>query len=85
MKLFLNTRKSYIRDRLDFLIRCSRNVDEYIEIVTFDVISLFTSIPHEFHFEVLNYFLTKYQEDLHQRFKKEFALESASFILKTTR
>ena len=41
-----------------------------------------TSIPHGFTLEALDYFLTEYQEDLHPRFKKEFVLESANFILK---
>ena len=49
--------------------------------VTFDVISLYTSIPHKFGLETIDYFMTKYQEDLHSRFKKKFVLESANFIL----
>ena len=54
------------------------------KIVTSDVISLYTSIPHEYSLE-LWIFLTKYQEDLHPKFKKKFDLESANFIIKTTR
>ena len=50
--------------------------------VTFDIISLYTSIPHNFGLETINYFMTKYQEDLHARFKKKLVLESANFILK---
>ena len=83
LKLFLkHIIKSFIRDTLVFLIKCPREVDEDTEIVTFDVISLYTSIPHEFSLEALDYFLTTYQEDLHSRCKKEFVLESANFILK---
>ena len=67
---------------MDFLNKCPRDVDENNEIVTFDVISLATSIHHEFGLETIDYFLTKYQEDLHPRFRKEFVLESANFILK---
>ena len=43
---------------------------------------MYTSISHEFGLEAIDYFLTKYQEDLHPRFRKEFVLESANFILK---
>ena len=50
--------------------------------VTFDVISLYTSILHEFGLEARDYFLTKYQKDLHPRFRKEFVLESTNFVLK---
>ena len=67
---------------MDFLIKCPRDVDEGTIIVTFDVISLYISIPHKFDLEALDCFLTKYQEDLHPRFKKKFVLESANFILK---
>ena len=67
---------------MGFLNKCPRDVDENNEIVTFDVISLATSIHHEFCLETIDYFLTKYQEDLHPRFRKEFVLESANFILK---
>ena len=41
-----------------------------------------TSIPHKFGLETFDYFLTMYQEDLHLRFKKDFALESLNFIFK---
>ena len=66
---------------MDFLIKCSRDVDEDTEIVIFEVISLYTSIPHEIGLEAKAYFVTKYQEDLHPRFRKEFVLKSANFIL----
>ena len=56
--------------------------DEETEIVTFDVVSSHTSISHEFGLETLEYFLSIYQEDLYPRFKKEFALKSANFIIK---
>ena len=68
---------------MDFLDKCPSDVDEDNEIFTFDVISLYTSIPHEFDLEAIDFFfLTKYPEDLHPRFRKEFVLESANFILK---
>ena len=67
---------------MDFLNKCPRKVDEDAEISRFDVIRLYTSISHEFGLEDIDYFLPKYQEDLHPRFRKEFVLESANFILK---
>ena len=45
---------------------CKQDVAENTEIVTFDVISLYTSIPHEFGLEGIDYFLAKYQGDLIQ-------------------
>ena len=67
---------------MDFLIKCPIHVDEDTEIVTFEVISLYTSIPHELDLEAIAYSLTKYQEDVHPIFQKEFVLQSANFILK---
>ena len=60
LKPFLKRIKRFIRDSLDFLNKCPRDVDENTEIVTFDIISLYTSIPHEFGLEAIDYFLAKY-------------------------
>ena len=58
LKPFLKHIKSLICDSLDFLNKCPRDVDEDTEIVTFDVISLYASIPHEFGLEAIDDFLT---------------------------
>ena len=50
--------------------------------LTFDVVVLYTGISHEFGLEAIDYFLTKYQEDLHPIFKKEFVSELVNCILK---
>ena len=84
LKLFLKRVKSFIHDSLDFLHKCPRDVNENTEIVTLNVISLFARIPHEFGLEAIDHFLNKYKEDLQPKFRKEFVLESANFILKTT-
>ena len=59
-----------------------RDTDEDIVIVTFNAISLYTSIRHEFGIGALDHFLTTYQKGFHPRFKKQFVLKSANFILK---
>ena len=61
------------------------DVDENTEIVTFDVISLYTSNVDEFGFRAMDYFLTKDKDDLHPRFRNEFVLESSNFILKNNK
>ena len=40
--------KSNIKDNIEFLKTCKRNVTGDIVLVTFDVCSLCTNIPHEF-------------------------------------
>ena len=47
--------------------------------------SINSSIPQEFGLEALDYFLNRYREDLHPRYKKEFVLESVNFILENNR
>ena len=66
---------------MGFWNKCRRNLDEDTQIVTFGVINFYTSIPHKFDLETIDYFLAKYQEDLHLTFRKEFFLELANFIL----
>ena len=51
LKPFLKRIKIFIRYSLDFLIKCPRDVDEDTEIVTFDIIILYASIPNDFGLE----------------------------------
>ena len=51
-------------------------------IATFDVVSLYTNIPHTFGLEAFRHFLLKYKEDIHPRFNIPFILGSTDFILK---
>ena len=44
--------KSYFRDSIDFLNKCDRNTDGNTVIATFDVVDLYTNIPHTFGMEV---------------------------------
>ena len=53
--------------------------------LTFDVVVSYTGISHEFGLEAIDYFFTKYQEDLHPTFKKEFVSELVNCTLKNTR
>ena len=43
---------------------------------------MYTSILHEHCLKAIDYLLTKYQEKLHPRSRKEFVLESVNFIVK---
>ena len=66
---------------LDFLSKCSRENYEDTLLVTFDVVNLYTNMPHTFGLEALDYWLENHPESLHARFNKEFVLECAKFIL----
>ena len=47
----------------------------------FDVVILYTNIPHTFGLEALDYWLEKHPESLHATFNIEFDLECAKFTL----
>ena len=81
LKPFLKHIKTFICDSLDFLNKCPGDVDKDTEIFTFDLVSLFTSIPHRLGLKAIDYFMIKYPEDLHARFRKEFILKSANIIV----
>ena len=49
--------------------------------MTVDVVNSYTNVPHNFGQEVLGSWLEKLSEGLPSRFKKEFVLECAKFIL----
>lgn len=73
--------QSYIKDNLDFLNKCSRSCEENTVLVTFDVVSLYTSIPHKYGLEAISYWIETYPLTLHNRFSKEFILEGIKIIL----
>ena len=81
LKPFITHVKSYIKDNLDFLRKCSRDNKETSVLVTFDVKSLYTSIPHAYGLEAINYWLDNFPENLHNRFNKSFILEGTKFVL----
>ena len=74
--------KSYIRDSIHFLQKCSRIANDRTVLCTFDVKSLYTNIPHEYGLEAMSYWLNRHQDSLNPRFSKAFILESIEFILK---
>ena len=75
LKPFFLHVKSYVKDNLNFLSKCSRENHEDTLLVTFDVVNLYTHIQHTFRLEALDYWLQNYPESLHARFNKEFVLE----------
>ena len=81
LKPFLIRIKSYIKDNLDFLAKCSREKKRNTILTTFHVVGPYSNIPHEYGLEAIEYWLDKFPESLHPRFSKKFVLESVKFIL----
>ena len=82
LKHFLKHVKRYIIDIIDFLNKYGTNSDGNTVIASFDVLGLYTNIPHTFGIEAVRYFLLKQNEEIHQRLNIPFILESIDFILK---
>ena len=55
LKLFLIHIKNYVKDNLDFLRKCSRKNNDTTTLVTFDVKSLYTNIPHNYGLEAISF------------------------------
>ena len=81
LKPFLIHIKSYVKDNLDFLRKCSRKNNDSTTLVTFDVKSLYTSIPHNYGLEAICFWIEKHPDSLHSRFSKGFVLESIKILL----
>lgn len=73
---------SYIRDDLDFLNQIPEEVDENTILVSFDVVSLYTNIPHDLGIQAIEYWLDNYNASLQRPFSKEFILEAILTVLK---
>ena len=74
---------SFIRDDLDFLNHLPTTVSPDSELITFDVVSLYTNIPHELGLTAVSYWLEKHSEAILPRISKDFILDSLQLILQS--
>ena len=72
---------SYIRDDLDFLKHIPIEVGKTTILVTFDVVSLYTSIPHDLGLDAIKFCLEHHNAFLPRKFSTEFILDAISIIL----
>ena len=73
---------SYIRDDLDFLNHIPEEVPENTTMVSFDVVSLYTSIPHELGLRAIEYWINNFATSLERPFSNDFILKAMSVVLK---
>ena len=73
--------KSNIKDNIEFLKTCKRNVTDDTVLVTFGVCGLYINIPHEFGTRAIEYFVSNNRQSKNPMFTTQFVLEAASFIL----
>ena len=66
---------SYIRDDLDFLTQLPRDIHENTLLASFDVVSLYTSIPHDLGLEAINYWIVNCHTELTKSHCTDFKRE----------
>ena len=72
---------SYIKDTFDFLNQLPRKVNPSDILITMDIVSLYTNIPHQLGLEALEFWLKKYPSILPDRLPRNFTLEATHIIL----
>ena len=73
--------RSYIKDERDFLRKFPKNINKDSRIICCDVVSLYTSIPHELGLKAIEFWIDKLRYLIPSRFSKVFILEGVSFVL----
>lgn len=66
---------------MDFLNYIPESVDPKTILVSFDVISLYTNIPHTLGLEAIHFWIERHPKNLNARFSKEFILEELKLVL----
>ena len=82
LRPFTDRVKSYVRDTGDFLSQLPTETTENVLLVSYDVVNLYSNIPHDLGIQAIDYWLKKYPMLLHSRIKPDFILEGIQFILK---
>ena len=87
LKPLLSKIKSYVKADFDFLKKCKRNLTKNSKLVSFDVTSLYTNIPHVLGLKAIEYWLDEYPKlvlkNSHFAFNEEFFHQIAGFAMGT--
>lgn len=81
LRPFLKHVKSYLRDNLHFLKRLPRTVPQEATLVSLDIISLYSNIPHDLGIRAIKYWTQHFPNDIHGRFTETFIVEGTRFVL----
>ena len=69
-------------DDLDFLTQLPNEVEENSLLVSFDVVSLYTSIPHDLGLQAIRYWLVNHDADIAWPLTTDLVLKAIEVILK---
>ena len=73
--------RSYIKDEWDFVRKFPKKVEGSYNLVSCDIVALYPSIPTELGLQALEYWIDRLPQKINRRFKKEFILKLAKFVL----
>ena len=73
--------KSHLRDGIEFLNKLPRNVPMETIMTSFDIVSLYTNIPHDLGVEAIDYWIKEYPESISARFSRSFVIKGIKIIL----
>ena len=80
LKPFLTKVESYLRDDIHFLNFIPKQVSEHTQLVSFDIVSLYSNIPHDLGLEAISFGLDKYPELIANRYNKAFITEALKIV-----
>lgn len=81
LKPFIKYVKSYIRDDIDFLNYLPQSISDDEIFTSFDVTSLYSNITQNLGLEAIDFWLSKFPDDINERFSKNFILKGIKIIL----
>ena len=64
-----------------FSISYQKKVSEHTQLVSFDIVSLYSNIPHGLGLEAISFWLDKYPELIANRYNKAFINEALKIVL----
>ena len=81
LKPIVTTLKTYVKDDWDFIRKLPQEFIKPSNLYSYDVTSLYTSIPHNLGLDAIKYWVERRRDLIPERFTKDFILESAKFVL----
>ena len=81
LKPLVKTQNTFVLDDWDFLRKLPRKLNYNCDLYAWDIVSLYTSIPHDLGLIALEYWYNRCKNLIDDRFTQSFIVDSVKFIL----
>jgi len=81
LKLLIPNISSHCRDTFQFLNSLPKTIEDDVSFITFDVVSLYTNIPHDLGYRAIDYWIENYEDSIPIRFNKNMILNGLKLVL----